>query len=229
MTDKLKSILAQLSGEERLKLFQILRLEFPIRSTKLETEAEVIVEAIDRASDLTLRGIRGVIAEAAFATSVVKHLNGWRDETPAGNTAYDFALKDATSTVRVQVKLQRRIGNRPLLSDEAPRRAGLIEGAFVVEIQRTRGGKNSAGESTRPYRFGEFDILAVCMQPSTGLWSRFMYTVASWLIPSRDNPDWIQTYQPVSAEPDECWTSDFLECVEWFRSGVTRRLPHVRR
>ena len=31
------------------------------------------------------------------------------------------------------------------------------------------------GLATRPYRFGEFDILAVSMHPSTNDWNRFMY------------------------------------------------------
>lgn len=39
---------------------------------------------------------------------------------------------------------------------------------YVVETPRTRGGKDlTSGEDTRPYRYGEFDILAVSMHPST--------------------------------------------------------------
>jgi hypothetical protein len=96
---------------------------------------------------------------------------------------------------------------------------------YVVETQRTRGGKNSqTGEKTRPYVFGQFDILAVSLHPSTNEWGRFLYTVASWLLPTKDNPNWLQVLQPVAQQPDEFWTDDFLESVRWLRSGVKRRL-----
>jgi len=65
---KIQSLLAQYSTEERHEVFKILRKEFPIHDLerKLNASAEVILEAIARSSDLTLRGVRGVIAEAAF-------------------------------------------------------------------------------------------------------------------------------------------------------------------
>jgi hypothetical protein len=186
------------------------------------------LEAIDRAGDLTLRGIRGVIAEAAFATDVVARLEGWRDITPAGDAPYDFVLDDGEEPVRVQVKLQRQRAQRPMLSEEAPRWTGLPPGLFLVETQRTRGGTGTAGENTRPYRFSEFDILAVSMHPSTGDWSRFMFTVAAWLIPDPNTPTWIQKYQPVTPARDACWTEDFLSSVARLRSGVVQRLPYSR-
>ena len=65
------------------------------------------------------------------------------------------------------------------------------------------------GGSTRPYRFGEFDLLAVAMYPSTHEWNTFMYTVADWLLPGRTDPSEILKFQPVATLPNDDWTSDF--------------------
>jgi hypothetical protein len=84
----------------------------------------------------------------------------------------------------------------------------------VVETQKTRAGRQrNTGGSTRPYRFGEFDLLAVAMQPSTGRWDSFMYTVADWLIPSRADPAEILNFQPVAAVVNEDWTDNFREVI----------------
>src|ERR1051326_1861709 len=74
--------LGRLTKEQRKRIFDHLRLEFPIHEIekKLNAQAEVICEAIHRASDLTLRGVRGVIAEASFEVSVVKNLKAWTNE-----------------------------------------------------------------------------------------------------------------------------------------------------
>lgn len=228
--EQVRQMLAALTPEQRYQVFRLLRREFPIHpiERKLDTEAEIILEAIDRASDLTLRGIRGVIAEAAFATDVVGRLDGWQDVTPAGDAPYDFLLRDSHGEVRVQVKLQRQRAHRPMLSDQTPRWAGLPPGMFVVETQRTRGGTTAGGEDTRPYRFGEFDLLAVSLHPSTRNWSSFVYTVADWLVPHPENAKWIQKYQAVPSQADVHWTDDFLQAVTWFRSGERRPLPFRR-
>jgi len=229
LVQRIRDLLADASPKEREAIFRLLRPEFsihPLEAT-LGTTAEVILEAIARASDLTRRGIRGLIAEAAFATYVAARLPGWSDVAIEGDASYDFDLRDSVGAVRVQVKLQRQKEQRPMRSEEAPRSARLPPGMFVVETQRTRGGRTRAGDDTRPYRFGEFDILAVSLHPSTGDWTSFLYTVARWLIPHRDNAGFIQTYQPVSPNRDGYWTSDFLEAVGWLRSGLQRQLPVV--
>ena len=71
--EQIKQLLASSSKEQRQDIFRELRHEFPIHAIeqKLNAEAEIILEAISRAGDLTLRGIRGIIAEAAFATKMV--------------------------------------------------------------------------------------------------------------------------------------------------------------
>ena len=61
-------LLEQCSSEERREIFKHLRKEFPIHPLEadLNTQAKVILEAMARSSDLTMRGIRGIIAEAAL-------------------------------------------------------------------------------------------------------------------------------------------------------------------
>ena len=157
-----KKLLATLTADQRRELFEYLRVEFPIHAieTQLNARAEVILEAISRASDLTRRGIRGVIAEAAFETYVVAQLQGWTKLPLAGDFSYDFILQDTAGSVRVQVKMQRLKNHEPMLAQQAYRR--LPPDMYVVETQRTRGGVHpTTGADTRPYSFGEFDILAV--------------------------------------------------------------------
>ncbi len=209
--------LAKLSQEDRRRVFEDLRKEFPIHELERDfgVPAEVILEAISRASDLTKRGVLGVIAEAIFATEVLPALEGWTDMvTKVGDYAYDFAITDG-NPVRVQVKRQRRVRGAPMLGPS---------GMYVVETQRTRGGQTSGGEKTRPYRFGDFDILAVCMQPSTGNWTDFRYTVQRWLIPDRMNAAFLRTLQYIPHHPNIDWTSDFEECIRWFRSGEIKKV-----
>lgn len=223
--EEVKRVLGICSREQRYEIFKLLRVEFPIHpiEAKYNAEAEVILEAIDRASDLTQRGVKGIIAEAVFATDIVGNLSGWEDITPPGDLSYDFLLKDQVGEVRVQIKMQRKKQGRPMMANEA---TGLSSPAmYVVETQRTRGGTDPVtGQSTRPYRFNEFDILAVSMQPSTNTWNTFMYTVSNWLIPRTDNAFLLQVYQPVAPTPNDDWTDNFLTVIEWFRSQQPKRV-----
>ena len=98
----------------------------------------------------------------------------------------------------------------------------------VVEVQKTRGGEKK-GEKTRPYRYSDFDILAVNLHPSTGDWKRFLFTVGDWLLPSKKQEESIETFQPVPDCPDEYWTDDLNRCIEWSLAGTKKRLysdPH---
>ncbi len=115
-TEEIKRLLHLCSRAQRLEIFHYLRQEFPIHPLEahLNTEAEVILEAIQRAAGLTLRMIRGVISEAAFRVEVVQRLRGWRDTTPPGDLPYDFRLEDNKGAVRVQVKLQRSRAGSPM-------------------------------------------------------------------------------------------------------------------
>jgi hypothetical protein len=223
--EEIKQLLASCNEQQRREVFHLLRREFRIHpiEEKLNVQAEVILEAIDRAGDLTLRGIRGIIAEAAFLINVVGKLEGWKNITTAGDHPYDFLLTDGRGDLRVQVKMQRQKDQRPMPAREGYR--FLPADMYVVETQRTRGGTDQrTGENTRPYRFGEFDILAVSLHPSTNDWTRFCYTVSSWLLPRPENRSLLLKFQPVPARPNEDWTDDFLTCVGWFRAGQGKRI-----
>lgn len=214
--DALK-LLAELSSEERREIFAHLRTEFPIHPFEkvLNTSAEVILESLARSPDLTQRGVRGIIAEQTFITEILNKLRGWKILEIVGDVSYDFLLEDATGQVTVQVKTQRKEKGV----------AKVRGGKFVVEVQRTRGGVDAVtGEPTRPYRFGEFDILAVSMHASTGAWDNYMYTVGTWLIPSRKDARRIETMQPVSSEPDDDWTNYLETAIAWFRSNTRKTI-----
>ena len=213
MIEQIRALLAKCTDEQRRQILEELRATIPIHpfEARMNAKAEVILEALDRAGALTLRGIRGIIGEATFVRDVVPLLAGWEDVTPPGDLPYDAALKDGVSTVKVQVKMQRRAAGV----------AWLRNGAGVVEVQRTRGGKRD-GEDTRPCRFGEFDILAVCMEPSHARWNSFHYIPERWLNPRASNAALIEIMQPVALEPDAIWTNDFDEAVRRLRSERPR-------
>lgn len=222
--DEVKTLLARCTLEERQQVFRFLRQEFRIHpiEDKLHTKAEVILEAFGRANDLTLRGIRGIIAEAAFTVDVVGTLPGWKDVTPPGDHAFDCALEDQFGRVTIQVKLQRLKDHKPMSAKQGYR--FLPADQFVVETQRTRGGLDTRGGKTRPYRFGEFEILAVSLHPSTNDWANFMYTVADWLLPDPNYPQCLLKFQPVSPTENADWTPDFRTAVSWLRSGRKKQI-----
>ena len=228
MSDREREIfelLRQCTRAQRRHIFDTLRGEFQIHPLEAEMglSAEMVLESIARAHPLTRRMIRGVFAEAAFEVEVVQKLDGWAEHPADGDPPYDFILADATGSVTVQVKLQRSKAHRPMRSEEAPRWTRFEPGRFVVETQKTRRGSRG-GERTRPYRFGEFDVLAVAMQPSTDDWGTFMFTVARWLIPDPEDDTLVMKYQPVSATPNVDWTDRFEECVAWLRSGASKQI-----
>lgn len=195
MTDeKIKFFLNSLTEDERRDLFRELRKVYQIHELEAAfgAPAEVILEAIHRAPELTRRMLRGVIADAAFAQFVVPMLGqrGWKDVTPIGNFSFDHLLQDDIGTISVQVKLQRSEKGQPVVTTGT--KYGLAAGMYMVEPQRTRGGTkrgaNGNGEEdtkTRPYRYGEFDVIAVSLQPSTKDWKSFRYSVGNWLLPGK--------------------------------------------
>lgn len=217
----IRAALAAVTPDSRKQVLELLREEFPIHDLEKQwnVRAEVILEAIARSADLTKRGIRGVIAGASFNQYVVmpRLSKGWKDETPEGDIPFDFNLVDTTGPVRVQVKMQR-------LEKRVPKHWKSLPGYFVVETQKTRSGTDSSGEDTRPYRFGEFDVLAVSLHPSTGDWTKFAYTVADWLLPREDDVSRIAVFQPVCAVPNKDWCDDFDTVVTWFREKKKKKV-----
>lgn len=113
--EEIRALLAKCSEEQRREIFQHLRETIPIHpfEAAINAKAEVILEALARAPDLTIRGIRGIVGEATFAVEVASQLQGWKDVTPVGNHSYDTALADTVGIVRVQVKMQRRKDFKP--------------------------------------------------------------------------------------------------------------------
>lgn len=211
--------LSQCSPEEQETLFRELRQRHQIHEFEeiIGAPAEMILEAVHRAPELTRRMLRGVIADAAFRTYVVPAIapNGWRDVTPEGNFAYDYNLDDGQGALTVQVKLQRSERGQPVVRSGA--KYDFAGDVFMTETQKTRTGTDGDDNQTRPYRYGEFDILAVSMQPSTGMWDRYMYTLGRWLLPGKKSAE-IATLQPVAQQPDNFWTNDFATAAAWFRA-----------
>lgn len=215
----IRELLAQCSPEERAALFRELRAVHQIHEFEavIGAPAEMILEAVHRAPELTRRMLRGVIADAAFRTFVVPAVapHGWQDVTPPGNFAFDYKLDDGAGPVTVQIKLQRSERGSPVVKNGA--RYGFAGEVFMTETQKTRTGTDGEENQTRPYRYGEFDLLAVSMQPSTGRWDRYMYTLGRWLLPSKQEGE-MATLQPVTMTPGEFWTDDFRTAAQWFRT-----------
>lgn len=231
---ELKNLVDGLNERDQRALYNYLRNRItphPLE-TKWGLNADAILGAINRAPDITQRGIRGVIAEAVFESEVLPFLSSWENLKLESELPYDFKLKErgGEAGVTIQVKLQRSEGGAP------KRGTGIIPNDFfIVEVQKTRTGIKTVKPAsddgtevkelklqTRPYSFGDFDILAVNMHPSTKDWSRFMYTVGNWLIPRVNDAKLIEIMQPVSAKRTEVWTDNLEECIAWFRAGEKR-------
>lgn len=213
---EIKRLIDRCSDEHCQDILRYVRQRVNIHplEKQLNCSAEIILESIARAADITLRGIRGIITEVAFKQEILDNLNAWRDITPLGELPYDFLLTDGKRQISVQVKMQRKEKGVVKLTKS---------GKWVAETQRTRNG-TKGGEKTRPYKFGEFDILAVSLQPATGDWSKFMYTVGSWLIPRPNDDTLVKVMQPVSITPDDDWTDNLETCIGWHFSGRTKTI-----
>jgi len=237
--EELRQLIGQL-GEDQLKGLKehILKLSPHPLEVEWGVDAETILTAIERSSDLTRRGVRGIIAEAVFERFIVTELArfGWERIVVPKDRPYDSHLQSAGLSARIQIKLQRSEKSLPKLY--YPNRFG-AETYYVVEVQKTRGGKKKTGdrkkgieapddilkpaaELTRPYRFTDFDILGVNMHPSSRDWKDFRFTVAAWLLPRPGEPDKIAIFQPVARNPNNVWTNDLRQCLDWLRSGDRR-------
>jgi hypothetical protein len=237
----IKKLIEDCSLEDRKALKAYLRALMP---HPLESEwgidAATILSAISRSSDLTKRGVRGIIAEAVFVNDVVPNIatSGWESVPITGDLSYDALFKKGELSARIQIKLQRMEKGVPKLYYPKLHNEEVL---FVVEVQKTRSGvrrtvKKLQGArtevtatsaltvKTRPYRFGDFDILAVNMHPSSGDWKSFRYTLGSWLRPRSKDSTLIEIFQPVAATPNNVWTDDIAECLGWLVAGEKRQL-----
>jgi len=245
MTELVESILkrvSQCSPEEQRLVYE--KLRETIDKHPLEVawgcSAEDMLTAIQWAPELTQRMLKGVIADAAFRMYVVPQLKAtnWEPVKFESNELYDHKLDDGVGDVTVQVKLQRSARGGAVCA--GPRSRTWPPGYFTVEVQKTRTGKKkkrkgASGEGeeaeesaemvdTRPYAFGDFDILAVSMWPSTRDWKDFRYTVGRWLIARSDEPSNIAVMQPLSPTNNDVWTNDFNTAVAWLRGNTERSI-----
>lgn len=231
LVDRLKKLLEDCTYEEQISLLDYLQSRTPQHPLERDwgVGAEVILSAISRSSDLTKRGVRGIIAEAIFERSVLANLKGWTSVSFVDDRPYDFMIRETSSgsrELRIQVKLQRMKKQQPMQAHEANRH--YPKDMYVVEVQKTRGGIDlQTNEDTRPYRFGEFDILAVNMHPLTRDWSRFFFAPSDWLIPRHANPALIEIFQPVSPAPNDVWTNSLETCIEWITAGDKKKILDI--
>ncbi len=229
-TESVEKLIESLTPSELQSLSSYLRSKLPRHALeeKWGISYELILDAIHRSQDIVQRGVRGVIAEAVFEAKVLPTISGWHSVPVVGDLPYDFNIRQYSDRreIKIQVKLQRTQGGVPLV------RSVFGPDTFVVEVQKTRSGTKrkpkraadaksggTSPEKTRPYQFGDFDIIAVNMQPSTHDWSRFMYTVGSWLMPRGGAKNLIEIMQPVSRNRSDAWTDSIEECISWFLSG----------
>src|SRR6266581_3727635 len=134
--DNLKRLLDECTDAPRAVLLDYLKARLP--QHPLETDwgvgAEVILSAISRSSDLTKRGVRGIIAEAIFERHVLGALKGWEAVSFVDDRPYDFLIRSKRPEqrdVRIQVKLQRMKKQQPMLASEANR--NYPNNMYVVE------------------------------------------------------------------------------------------------
>jgi hypothetical protein len=209
-----------LSLEQKEIIFKELRKEIPIH--RLEEQwnitAEFVLEAISRSQDITKRGVRGIIAELCFSHYIMEPLAAdkeWSVVELDGSLSYDFLIKNkAGRELGIQVKNQRVVKGNPLYATVASKKKfEKFPEWWVAECQRTRNGTDSTGQKTRPYKFGEFDILAVCLHPSTTDWKQFMFIEGNKLFPRKDDKNLIDIMQPVSPYQQGDWYDNIVDCI----------------
>jgi hypothetical protein len=245
----LATLLTTLSEDQQEALFNKLRQKFRIHPLEQQwnISAEFVLEAISRSQDITKRGVRGIIAELAFSTHILTPIkNEWKEEIITGDQPYDAKISKVidgkTVEILIQTKNQRVEKGQPLRPTKtAIKQDSFLEDWFIAETQKTRTGKKKKSTTneegvveveevdTRPYRFGEFHILSVCMQPSTNEWTDFMFTPSSTLLPSKKSNDLVATLQPVPPAKTKAynWTPDLLECIDWILHPEKMPAPFI--
>src|SRR5260370_2083416 len=119
--DRLRQQIDQCTDGERRILFDYLKAKVPRHPLEEEwgVNAEIILTAISRSSDLTKRGVRGIIAEAVFERRVLGNLKGWTAVKFVEDKPYDFLLRSDYQNpreARIQAKLQRLLNHHPLFA-----------------------------------------------------------------------------------------------------------------
>ena len=205
-----------LSDAAREEVFRWLLARHNVHPVEAEfgADAEVILEAIGRSSDISKRGVRGLLAEAFFKIHVLDGDVRLTDRSTADEAAFDFLVRRAGRDYRVEVKLARRKAGELMLPPKSVS-TGLPRGDYgVVEIQRTRGGRTSDGRDTRPYRTDAFDVLAVSLHPATGNWADFRFVRTGLLTTRKGKPDLLNKMHPVPIAPALGWRASLHECLD---------------
>jgi hypothetical protein len=212
---QIRGLLEQCSQEQLREIYHFLhgKLRFYDAANELNASADLVFEALSLMNSFQIRNFRGMLAEAAFKLFVLDTSPDLKSLPVSENAPYDFLIDDGRGPIRIQVKLQRRHGQRAMIGSDAPNYMGYDPEMFIVETWKTRSGD-------RYYPFGDFDIVAVCMHPSTGDWSSFMIVPAACLIPNEKDPTKLMHLQPVPPSPDDCWVTDLKSSISKFRSGT---------
>ena len=110
--EQVKEFIDHCSEKERRSLLEYLRKKLPRHplEEKWDVDAETILTAIFRSTDLTQRGMRGILAEAVFERDILPSIEnaGWHAlAAPVGDLPYDFLVERQTQKASIQVKLQR--------------------------------------------------------------------------------------------------------------------------
>jgi hypothetical protein len=80
-----------------------------------------------------------------------------------------------------------------------------------VEMQKTRNARD--GTNTRGYRFGDFDLIGVCLFNRTGRWN-FLYTTCQEMEPRENDRSCLKVMQAVPESPDARWTEDLKDALD---------------
>lgn len=219
--DEISKILEKLSSAEKQILLTEIRKEIPIHHLEKDwnISAEFVLEAIYRSQDITKRGVRGIIAELCFSHYIIEPFTNefeWKSIPLVGDLAYDSLLEHYSGKkIKIQIKNQRVAKGIPLLATAQAKKKFLeYPGWWIAECQKTRNGTDESGSATRPYRFGEFDILAVCLHPSTNDWSKFMFIDSSKLFPRATDKHLIDIMQPVAPTTQGNWFDSLKDCID---------------
>ncbi|MCS6244493.1 MAG: hypothetical protein H2172_11635 [Opitutus sp.] len=179
---------------------------------EFDINAEIILDAISRSSDLTKRGVRGIIAESVFIKEVLPEQlenTDWRlSDVSATDLPYDALIENSLGMkVSIQVKNQRVEKGSVKIKN----------GNWIVEVQKTRSGKGADGQSTRPYKFTDFHLIAVCLWPGTRDWRKFAYCLTQNLVPRRGSKELIEIMQPIPTAINEGhWNSSLTGLLRSF-------------
>ena len=146
LAGEISKLIDRSTEEDRRLVLDYLRERIALHPLEEQwgTRAEAILTAIARSSDLTQRGIRGILAEATFEETILPGLEsaGWKAIPIVGDQTYDFLLARAEARVRIQVKLQRKQAGVP--KEYSTRARGALKcpsgPIYVVEVQKTRSG-----------------------------------------------------------------------------------------